>query len=385
MHDKLIDILDDTMDVIRIQTKASGPFTFSCKYDENLISKLLLEASLLHNVVRELPILPNILSDLNKEIIRKSIHSTAAIEGNPLTEEEVAETLDKKDAEQLSTKNEREILNLQIAYDMVRNEIDENTPVILTEDLVRKSHRLITKGLEDEIGGYRSDKVRVSDKGHGGTYLPPKIYDDVNIVMKKFVSIINDEEICNEHPIIRAILAHYYIGKIHPFNDGNGRTARLIEAILLKSQGFRFVPALMSNYYYQHMDDYYLAFNLTHKHKNKEVTPFLEFALKGMIDVLNNLKETIYGHIRRLAFQDYVRFRREEKQIAQRQFELLDILIYYPQPFTAHDLQHQPVFRNLYKNVSPRTVKRDIEKLIHENLLTTREDGSYELNRFVLD
>ena len=255
----------------------------------------------------------------------------------------------------------------------------------LSEDLVCSTHSLITYDIEDEPGRYRSDKVRVGDKDHGGTYVPPKIHDDIKLLMREFISFMNDEEVCNQHPIIRAILAHYYIGKIHPFNDGNGRTARLIEAILLKNQGFRFVPALMSNYYYQHMDDYYWAFSQTHKNKNKEVTPFLEFALKGMIAVLNTMKDRIHVFIRRLTLQNFIQFQRKKKHITQRQYELLEILLNHPRSFTVNELQELPVYRVLYRNVSPRTIKRDIERLIKKDLLTLNEDRTYELNYFILD
>ena len=125
--------------------------------------------------------------------------------------------------------------------------------------------------------------MKVGNEEHGGVYTPPKILDDIKNLMKEFIDWINSPDVLQEDPVIRAACAHYYFALIHPFGDGNGRTARAIEAILLRSSGFRFVYNMLSNFYYKNIDDYFWSFSLAGRNKEGDITPFLEFFRKGLL------------------------------------------------------------------------------------------------------
>lgn len=135
-------------------------------------------------------------------------------------------------------------------------------------------------------GQYRNHIVKVGNADHGNVYTPPKCLADIENLMREFLEWINSDSITSLNPILRAGLAHYNMGLIHPFGDGNGRTARLIEALLMKSSGIRYVPIMLSNFYYAHINEYCRAFSLTRKDKEHTVTTFLEFVLKGVIESL---------------------------------------------------------------------------------------------------
>jgi Fic family protein len=96
---------------------------------------------------------------------------------------------------------------------------------------------------------------------------------------------INSEELLREDAAIRAALAHYYFALIHPFGNGNGRTARAIEALLLKNDAKIkfFVCVMLSNFYYKNIDNYFRAFSLSERNATYDVTPFLEFFLISSI------------------------------------------------------------------------------------------------------
>lgn len=132
----------------------------------------------------------------------------------------------------------------------------------------------------------------MGDKAHGGKYTPPKIPDDLKNLVAEYIDWINSEEIVTLDPFLRAALAHYYFCLIHPFWDGNGRTARLIEAILLQTANIKYVPKELSNFYYRNVDDYYIAFSKSIRVK-KEVTAFLEFALTASVESLKSIKNKI--------------------------------------------------------------------------------------------
>ena len=274
-----------------IMTFKSGKFVFSAKYDEQKIKPLLVESRILYETIKDLPILPDMATSLEEELIRRSIFGTAAIEGSPLTEEKVAEIVSSPEYTGKTKKAEKEILNLKNVYGLIKVLPEGTSPFRIGEDLIKNIHEIITKDLEDKQntpGKYRSDIVYVGDEGHGGRYVPPKILDDIKNLMKEYAEWINSEDIKNLSPIIRAALAHYHFGLIHPFGDGNGRTARVIEALLLSAAGIKYIPVMLSNFYYKNMDDYYWAFSKSIKNKENDVTPFLEFVLKGFIEELKN-------------------------------------------------------------------------------------------------
>jgi Fic family protein len=108
--------------------------------------------------------------------------------------------------------------------------------------------------------------------------------------MVKFIGWINSEPVKALDPILRGALAHYHLGLIHPFGDGNGRVARIVEAFMLRLSNIKYVPTMLSNYYYRKMDAYYWAFSLARKNKGYDVTPS-EVCLEGVTDSLKKSKQ----------------------------------------------------------------------------------------------
>ena len=179
---------------------------------------------------------------------------------------------------------------------------------------------------------------------------------------------------------IRAALAHYHLGLIHPFGNGNGRTIRIVEAMLLRTSGIKYVPTMLSNYYYRKIDDYYLAFSHSLKNQNHEVTPFLKFMLEGVIESLNEIKGNIYLRIRLLLLRDYCSSLKKQGKLTQRQYDLSSMLLEMLKPFTLKNLFDISPYHTLYRNVGVRTARRDIAKLLELKILLQKENGEYDLN-----
>ena len=369
-------------------TFKSGKFVFSSTYDEEKVKPLLSEAQILYETIKDLPILPNMAARLEEELIRRSIFGTAALEGSPLTEERVAEIVSSSEYTGKTKKAEKEILNLKNVYGLIKVLPEGTSSFLLGEDLIKNIHGIITKDLEDKHntpGKYRSGIVYVGDEGHGGRYTPPKILDDINNLMKEYTEWINCEDIKNLSPIIRAALAHYHFGLIHPFGDGNGRTARVIEALVLSAAGIKYIPVMLSNFYYKNMDDYYWAFSKSIKNKENDLTPFLEFVLNGFIEELKTIKEKIIHLIRILTFRDYIYFLKKSRKLKQRQFDLLTIVLESNLfTFNFEDVLENPQFGFLYRKVSARTAKRDLENLCNQKILLLTEEKKYQLNFKIL-
>ena len=374
--------------VKKIKTMKSGYFKFSRKYSLMEILEEITETRVLWRTIKDLPILPYLASQLEEEIIRRAIFSTAAIEGNPLTQEQVAEILSTgEDINRLGLRNaEKEIRNLKAAYDYIATLVEPGSSFVVTESIVKELHRIITDGVEHEHnipGLYRNHVVKVGDASHGGIYTAPKILEDVRILMKEFVEWMNSQEISELPPMIRAALAHYHLSLIHPFADGNGRTARIIEALYLRSAGMKYVPVMLSNFYYRYMDDYYWVFSKTIRDKENSMLPFLSFVLKGIIISLNEIEERITYYIRKFTLREYYAGLLRNRMVSRRQHELLTMLLQSEKPISLHDLFNTSPFNVLYHNVSERTARRDLKKLSAKSSLTNVldvENGKYVVN-----
>ncbi|MBC8392438.1 MAG: Fic family protein [Deltaproteobacteria bacterium] len=370
------------MGVKKVFTFKSGYFVFSDKFSFEELQPLIIEARILYETVKDLPILPELASALEQELIRRSIFGTAAIEGNPLTEEAVGLIISDTESINVKKRAEREIANLKTAYDLIKGWQTAKDPFKVTEDIIKEFHALITRKVDVEYnnpGHYRNHIVKVGDRQHGGIYTPPKCLPDIEKLMNEFSEWINGPEALNLYPPIRAALSHYYIGLIHPFGDGNGRTARIIEAAILKLSGIKYVPIMLSNFYYKNIDDYFWAFSNSIKNKENNITPFIKFALQGFVESLKEIKERIIYIIRKFTLRDYYDFLKKKKHITLRQHDLLVMLLDYNKPFNIKDLFGEAPFEILYRNVGERTARRDLKKL-SEQFLNVTEDNKYILN-----
>lgn len=368
-------------------TFKSGKFYFNEKYDSSQIDHLLIKATVLNETIVDLPILPGLASQIQPDIMYSSISGTAAIEGNPITADDVKKIAQGEELDNYTKKDQQEIKNLVKAYNLLSGIEPTAEPFILTEAIICELHKIITSDVPDENnipGEYRNGQVHVGDKAHGGVYTPPRIIEDIRNLMKVFVEWINSTEVVNIDPYIRASLAHYYFCIIHPFWDGNGRTARMIESILLQSANIKYIPRELSNYYYKNVDEYYNVFSRSLK-LEKDATPFLKFSLSASVYSLKKIKDTIVFFIVKFALRDFYLFQRNKKIITVRQFELLNLLLDSPVKITIKELQENRPFSILYSKVTPQTARRDLKRLLSQELLLVDEDNKYSLNFRVLD
>ena len=367
-------------------TFKSGNFYFSELYDGSQIESLLVRANVLNETIVDLPILPELASNIEPNIMYSSISGTAAIEGNPITGEDVKRIAQGEEIETYTKKDQQEIKNLIKAYNLLSSIEASESPFVLGEELICELHKIITSDVPDENnipGKYRNGLVHVGDKAHGGVYTPPKIIEDIKNLMKEFVEWINSDDVLKLDPFIRASLAHYYFCIIHPFWDGNGRTGRLIEAILLQAANIKYVPGELSNYYYRNVDEYYISFSKSLKLK-KDITPFIKFCLEASVESLTSIKGHIIYFIRKFSLRDFYTWQRRNKALTSRQFELLGLLLDNAVAITLKDLHDTKPFSILYNKVTTQTARRDLKKLVAAKLLVVDDDNKHSLNYRVL-
>lgn len=232
---------------------------------------------------------------LEKSAVSLSVHSSTSIEGNPLPLTEVKKIL--KNKPEHIRDSEKEVLNYNDALIYLQKLFGKK--IRIDNKLVIDIHKRVVADLlpEKKLGSYRNVPVVVNDPRTGETvYLPPDA-KDVTALMTYLLEFVNK----NYEGIDSAILAglfHKQFVIIHPFVDGNGRTARLLTKLLLANMGLdTFNLFSFENYYNKNVTKYFQSVGvLGNYYEIKEDIDFsrwLEYFTDGIIDELLRVSEEL--------------------------------------------------------------------------------------------
>jgi len=216
------------------------------------------------------PLSKNLANSLHDKLVVEWTYNSNAIEGNTLTMSETKVVLEgitiggKSMVEHLETINHRE------AILFIEDLIGANDE--LTEWNLKNIHALILKEIDNaNAGKYRTENVLIS----GARHIPPKHFE-IDYLMQKLIKRYKTE--WNEfHPVIRATLLHGEFVKIHPFIDGNGRTARILLNFELMKYGY--TPIIIKN---EQRATYYDVLDLAHTTLN--YNPFIRFVSELVVE-----------------------------------------------------------------------------------------------------
>ena len=232
--------------------------------------------------------------------LAKGVLATTAIEGNTLTEREVRQVLEGRLRLPPSREYlQREVQNVIEAYNDALEEIRSDPAAPLTVEWLCRFNERILRDLEVEDGvvpgELRKRSVAV------GPYLAPPT-EDSQFLLQRLCDWLNgpdfdtpesQRELSAPIAIVKAIAAHLYLAWIHPFGDGNGRTARLLELKILLTAGFPTPTCqLLSNHYSATRSEYYRRLDEASRSDNE--LAFLEYAVAGLVDQLGEQLETIW-------------------------------------------------------------------------------------------
>jgi Fic family protein len=226
---------------------------------------------------------------LEKEARELSTFASTRIEGNPLPLTEVKRILKNKPANLRDS--EREVMNYNRALELLHG-LSQKGEIDCTLKLILEIHKIVTKGLgpKDSCGQIRREPVFVNDPRTGKTIYWPPDDKDARPLLEELVIFINHNRTAID-PLILAGLFHKQFVVIHPFMDGNGRTARLLTKVLLAAMGLNtFNLFSFENYYNRNITGYFAAVGVSNNYydiKNKIVfTGWLEYFTDGIVDEL---------------------------------------------------------------------------------------------------
>lgn len=177
------------------------------------------------------PLPPEIVANLREDLVVRWTYHSNAIEGNTLTLKETKVALEGITVGGKTLREHFEAINHRDAIVFVEALVQENHP--LTEAQIKSVHQLILKNIDDKNAGvYRSINVMIA----GAEHRPPdalQVRDEMECLMRWL-----QRDAMSLHPVERAARLHADFVKIHPFVDGNGRTARLLMNLELMKSGF---------------------------------------------------------------------------------------------------------------------------------------------------
>ncbi len=220
---------------------------------------------------KQRPLSKSIVNRLREQMVVEWTYNSNAIEGNTLTLKETMLVLqDGITVRNKPLKEYLETINHKAAIDFVEELAAKKNKI--SERNIREIHSLILKEVDDEYAGrYRDSNVRIS----GSNHLPPDAFllqEMMSGFAKKYLNT-------KEHPIVEAALAHFELVSIHPFIDGNGRTARLLMNMILIKKGY-FPVVILKN-------DRMKYYDVLEKGHNGKIDDFIFF-------IGRSLERTIY-------------------------------------------------------------------------------------------
>jgi len=319
------------------------------KYTNKMV-KLLTNIAVSREIIINSPLIPKWEITLRSDAIIRSAHSSTSIEGNRLSFEQVSALAEGREI-MASRKDKQEVLN----YLKVLENIDKFTESGIEEEGLLKIHQNLTSGtLEDasDSGVYRNKYVVVANRHTGEIIFSPPKNNEVPELIKALIIWINSAAANECDPVIAAGCAHYEFVRIHPFVDGNGRTARVLAAIILFLKGFdtkRFF--CLDDYYDSDRPAYYKALQSVNP-KNIEITEWLEYFIEGVSVSINAVKERVI----RLSSERLRKTVKGQVALTERQMKIVEKIV------NNHQIKIGDIA--LMFNITRQAALKEISKLI---------------------
>ncbi len=343
---------------------------FVAKY--NITNSILRNIGIIdasREVILNAPLVPAWEAKFRKDAMERSVHHGTHVEGNRLTEDEVKDVLDGKEI-LARDRDVQEVLNYRNVLKLIDDIAAKRSllePYFITIETILQIHKLVTDRIvPTEVSGFfrvRQVVLRNSQTGQI-SYTPPPAAE-VPYLVEDLINWINSDETKEIHPIIKAGIIHYELARIHPFVEGNGRTARATAtmSMFLDNYDIRRLFSL-EEYFDDNPMDYYVTLQAvsnqlvldTHE---RDLTPWLEYFVRGVAIELYRVKE----RVQRISADARVKDKLgEQVQLNERQMLIMEFL-------HRHKKMMNKDFRKVFPDFSDDTVLRELRFLKKKGLV----------------
>lgn len=271
------------------------------KYDRSEIADVLTDAKAAILALNTMPYQRAWAERLQEIELKREVAGTSRIEGAEFTDRELDLAIsDKADAADM-TRSQRQARAAMNAYRWIGAYPPDRK---IDLDLVREIHRRMVTGCDDdhcEPGKFRTSgqNVTFGRPPHRGVEGGPECERTLRRLLDA-----QETEFKAHDPLVQALALHYHFAAMHPFEDGNGRTARALEALMLRRAQLKDTLFIaMSNYYYDEKTSYLATMSLV-RQGHFDLTPFLKFALAGIASQTKRLLREIRTHMEKSLFRE---------------------------------------------------------------------------------
>ena len=356
-------------------------FTLDLRLVPYQLWMLLGEARSKCEHIAGVPLRPPLNDHLHLLYLAKGARATTAIEGNTLSEEEVRRVIKGElklppSKQYLAT----EVDNIVVACNQMLDTLSGGDALELTPDRIRALNGQVLKDLE--LGeGVLPGVFRHRSAVVGGYAGAPA--RDCEFLIKRLCDWLNEPSFLGmdsglEAAILKAVIAHLYLALIHPFGDGNGRTARLVEYEILITSGVPSPAAhLLSNHFNETRGDYYRALDRASKVQTGP-QEFVLYAVQGFVDGLKEQLDTIRYQQLQIAWENYVhqRFRDKNSAAAARKRRLVLDLSVSNEPVPRSRIRRlTPRLAEQYAGKTEKALSRDLNELVRMKLIERTPQG----------
>jgi len=316
-------------------------------------------------VIESAPLVPAYEAKFRQEAIIRTVHHGTHIEGNDLDSGEVAAVLEGEEVVGRD-RDVQEVLN----YREVLKYIDKSKSKgkgesrVAEKDILKIHQLTVEKVLPKEKSGkYRTTQVVVKNSKTGEvSFTPPRSYE-VKDMVADFIKWLNSEDGREVHPVLRAGISHYVLAYIHPFVDGNGRTARAFATLVMFSEGYDIKKFFsLEEFFDRNADRYYTTLQSVSNQKaelaDKDLTAWLEYFTEGLAEELERVKE----RVKKLSLDSRLKGRTGQIALSERQMKLVEFMESYRSVSNKQ-------WRSLLKDYSDDTILRDLKDLQKKGLI----------------
>jgi Fic family protein len=332
---------------------------------------------------------PEVADEMHRVYLAKGAQATTAIEGNTLTEEEVAKIVAGIATTPLPSQEYlyREVENILSAFNRIKDDLVAGGDTQLTPEMTLEFNREVLDGLEqDDVrpGEFRRQSVVV------GPYRGAP-WEDCEYLVARLCQWLEssdfeppDDDWTIPYALLKAMVAHLYIAWIHPFDDGNGRTARLMELQILLAAGVP-MPAthLLSNHYNATRTEYYRRLDEASR-SGGDVVPFLRYAIRGFVDGLRVQVGRVWDQQYADRWEQFIYETfggRVTSDAARRRLHLVLELSKRAEPVARRDIAGlSPELTMAYVGTE-RMLGRDLNALASMNLIEQERRGYWQAKR----
>ncbi|MBI2609173.1 MAG: Fic family protein [Deltaproteobacteria bacterium] len=295
---------------------------------------------------------------LASETEKKEAYYSSHIEGAVTSLEVALLHLNKPSRKDYGDESLQMIVNNRDALKYIRAQSSKP----FSHEMICELHKILVRNTHKEspitVGAYRKGPIYVVDSRGQVVYEGPPA-SDVMSMMGSYIQWMNGAK--EIHPLIKAALVHLYFVHIHPFDDGNGRSARALSNLLLLKQDYQFINFLApSDYFDHHRGKYYRAIQNSEAHEN-DATFFILYYLKALAEQLKNVQHEIQKEKKVKDIRDLLGAKVQAK-LDKKQVKALQWMLEHPQAMTTKK------YCKLGR-CSDETARKDFNRLIEAGLI----------------